>query len=69
MYKNITVNECLYLSFFVGVEIAKDSTKYNKNSTQVYYMCTKRKFIHLLLNKNTKGKQQRPIIRIMFILF
>lgn len=39
---------------FVGVEITKDSKKYNKNSTQVYYKCTKRKFIQLSLNKNTK---------------
>lgn len=54
MHKNITVNECLCLSFFVGVEITKDSKKYNKNSAQVYYKCTKRKFIQLSLNKNTK---------------
>lgn len=53
---------------FVGVEITKGSKKCNKNSTQVYYKCTKRKFIQLSLNKNTKQKQQRPIIRIMFIL-
>ena len=42
---------------FVGVEIAKDSTKYNKNSTQVFNKCTKGNFMQLLMNKNTKEKQ------------
>ena len=69
MYKNITVNECLYLSFLLVLRLQKTVKSAIKNSTQVYYKCTKRKFIQLSLNKNTKQKQQRPIIRIMFIVF
>ena len=39
---------------FVGVEIRKDSKKYNKNSTQVFNKRTKGNFMQLLMNKNTK---------------
>ena len=35
MYKNITVNECLCLSFFVGVEIAKSLEEYGFTDIKV----------------------------------
>lgn len=42
---------------FGSFESSKESTKCNKNSTRVYYKCTKGNFMQLLMNKNTKEKQ------------
>lgn len=54
MYKNININGCLRFRYMELLKYVCNLKKYNKNSTQVYYKCTKRKFIQLSLNKNTK---------------